>query len=222
MREIRSRISQRHGIELSPQQIQDLAASSARGDPRSAHRQPDACSISFARAPPRRPIALPQSADAGTRLQTMRSTKAAQLLRFFRRLLNPLLKLLFNPAPLVAALQAQARVNRDAAARAVELERRQTEWNALALPDPAAARHRSVANEHRDAVARACASKRSPRGSTSTTAASVRSRTRPPPTRSSQRPQEAAPAPAVHLRASSPVALKAAPASVPAQRRPGR
>jgi len=51
--------------------------------------------------------------------------------RFFRRLLNPLLKLLFNPAPLIAALQMQSRSNREVAARTAERERRQTEWNAL-------------------------------------------------------------------------------------------
>ena len=53
------------------------------------------------------------------------------LLRFFRRLLNPLLKLFFNPNPIAAALNAQSKVNRDAARREAGRERTQAEWNAL-------------------------------------------------------------------------------------------
>ena len=41
---------------------------------------------------------------------------------FFRRLFHPLMKLLFNPAPLITALQTQTRINRDAAARAADGE----------------------------------------------------------------------------------------------------
>jgi hypothetical protein len=57
--------------------------------------------------------------------------EGGSMVRFFRRLFNPLMNLLFNPAPLIAALQAQTQINRDAATRAAELERRQIEWNAL-------------------------------------------------------------------------------------------
>jgi hypothetical protein len=46
-------------------------------------------------------------------------------------LFNPILKLLFNPNPLVQTLSTQARLNKEAAARETERERRQTEWNAL-------------------------------------------------------------------------------------------
>ena len=53
------------------------------------------------------------------------------MLRFIRRLLNPLLKLFFNPTPVIDAFKTQARLNREAAAREAERERRQTEWNAL-------------------------------------------------------------------------------------------
>src|SRR5687768_13710220 len=56
---------------------------------------------------------------------------SSDLIGFFRRLFRPLLKLLFNPAPLAAAFAAQSRMNREAAERASERERRQTEWNAL-------------------------------------------------------------------------------------------
>src|SRR6185503_14334354 len=52
-------------------------------------------------------------------------------LRFVRRLLNPILKLFFNPNPLIRALNLQTRWNADAARREAERVRRQTEWNAL-------------------------------------------------------------------------------------------
>ena len=53
------------------------------------------------------------------------------ILRFIRRLLNPILKLFFNPTPLIQTLHTQARLNKQAATREAERERRQTEWNAL-------------------------------------------------------------------------------------------
>jgi hypothetical protein len=52
-------------------------------------------------------------------------------MRFMRRLLNPLLKLFFNPNPLIRALHIQAKLNVEAAERDAERDRRQTEWNAL-------------------------------------------------------------------------------------------
>jgi cell division protein FtsL len=52
-------------------------------------------------------------------------------LRLMRRLLNPLLKLFFNPNPVIRALHLQARLNVEAAERDAERDRRQTEWNAL-------------------------------------------------------------------------------------------
>jgi hypothetical protein len=48
-----------------------------------------------------------------------------------RRLLHPLLKLFFNPNPLIQALNTQARINQAVLAREAERERRQAEWNAL-------------------------------------------------------------------------------------------
>ena len=48
-----------------------------------------------------------------------------------RRLLNPLLKLFVNPTPVIHAFKTQVRLNREAATREAERERRQTEWNAL-------------------------------------------------------------------------------------------
>jgi hypothetical protein len=130
MRDIRTRISQRSGIELSNEQIQELAARRLEAilDPRTIN---PGLLDQLRKGAAAAPDPLPKSAEAERSISDDAIYEGGALLRFFRRLLNPLLKLLFNPAPLVAALQAQARTNRDATARAVELERRQTEWNAL-------------------------------------------------------------------------------------------
>lgn len=130
MREIRARVSQRHGIDLTPQQIQELAARRLEAvlDPRSLNPTLfDQLRKSASSAPE-----APAPAGEGELAITEDSIyEGSGAVRFFRRLLNPLLKLLFNPAPLIAALQTQSRLNRESAARAAERERRQTEWNAL-------------------------------------------------------------------------------------------
>ena len=130
MREIRSRIAQRSGIELSTQQIQDLASRRLEAilDPRTVNPTLLDQLRKGAAAPP---DPLPQGAGTEYSLSDDAIYEGSAVVRFFRRLFNPLMKLLFNPAPLVTALQTQAQINRDAAARASELERRQTEWNAL-------------------------------------------------------------------------------------------
>jgi hypothetical protein len=131
MRDIRARISQRHGIELSPQQIQDLAARRLESilDPRTVSPTLIEQLRKGASVAPD-PLRPSSEADYSFNENAIYDTDSG-FVRFFRRLLNPLLKLLFNPAPIVAALQTQARVNREAAARVVESERRQAEWNAL-------------------------------------------------------------------------------------------
>src|SRR5688572_19763779 len=130
MREIRNRISQRHGIELSTQQIQDLAARRLEAilEPRNINPTLLEQLRKGAAAPP---DPLPPGTDTADSFADDAIYAGSPVVRFFRRLFNPLLKLLFNPAPVVSALQAQGRLNRAAAARATELERRQTEWNAL-------------------------------------------------------------------------------------------
>ena len=52
-------------------------------------------------------------------------------MRFIRKLLNPILKLFFNPNPLIRALNIQSRLNDEMLAREAERDRRQAEWNAL-------------------------------------------------------------------------------------------
>jgi hypothetical protein len=56
-------------------------------------------------------------------------------LRFMRRLLNPILKLFFNPNPLINVLHTQAQFNADMLKREqrrkIEFDRSRAEWNAL-------------------------------------------------------------------------------------------
>jgi hypothetical protein len=131
MRDIRARIAQRHGIELSTQQIQELAARRLEAilDPRTINPSLMQQLRRGAGAAPEVPAA---AADAGYSFEETTLYESHRgLLRFLRRLLNPILKLFFNPTPLVHALHTQARLNQEAAAREAERERLQTEWNAL-------------------------------------------------------------------------------------------
>jgi hypothetical protein len=133
MRDIRARISQRHGIDLSNQQIQELAARRLEAilDPRTI--KPgllDELRRSAGAPPPQ-----PEPADAAELSYSFEDTTLYEssrgLLRGIRRLLNPILKLFFNPNPLIRALNLQARWNGETSRRLAERDRRQTEWNAL-------------------------------------------------------------------------------------------
>jgi hypothetical protein len=130
MRDIRARVSSRPGVELSNQQIQELAARRLEAilDPR--HIKP--AMLDQLRKTAGEPVEAAASSDGGYAFEdtTLYDTHRG-LLRFIRGLLNPILKLFFNPTPLVQALNAQARLNREAAEREAERERRQAEWNAL-------------------------------------------------------------------------------------------
>lgn len=130
MRDIRSRISQRHGIELTPQQIQDLAARRLEAilDPRNVN---PTLFDQLRKGAAAAPEPQPQAADQASAIADDAIYEGGAVLRFFRRLFNPLLKLLFDPAPLTTAIRAQAQITREAAIRAAERERIQTEWNAL-------------------------------------------------------------------------------------------
>jgi hypothetical protein len=131
VREIKSRISQRHGIDLSAQQIQELAARRLEAilDPRTV--KPGLLDQLRKAAGAPADISPSEPPDAFTfEDHTIYDTHNG-LLRFLRKLFNPLLKLFFNPNPIAAALNAQAKVNREAARRESERERTQAEWNAL-------------------------------------------------------------------------------------------
>jgi hypothetical protein len=130
MRDIRARISQRHGIELSTQQIQDLAARRLEAilDPRTVNPSLLEQLRKSAAVTPE-PLPPPEPDRAFEEAAIYDSHRP--VMRFVRRLLNPLLKLFFNPSPLVHAVRLQNEAARAAAARVAEHERRQTEWNAL-------------------------------------------------------------------------------------------
>ena len=131
MREIRARISQRHGIDLTTQQIQELAARRLEAilDPRTVKpslleqlRRSAGAPVDTRPSDP----ALSYSFEATTLYES-----PSGFVRFMRRLLQPVLKLFFNPNPLIQAMHTQAQINQAALAREAERVRRQAEWNAL-------------------------------------------------------------------------------------------
>ena len=134
MRDIRTRIAQRSGIELSNQQIQELAARRLEAilDPRGLkpelldqlRRSAGERSVSV-------DVTTPGSAQSYPFDEATLYDSPNALLRFIRKLLRPILRLLFNPTPIAHALALQSRLNGEIAAREAERDRRQAEWNAL-------------------------------------------------------------------------------------------
>src|SRR6266550_935327 len=108
MEQIRTRIREKRGVDYTEQQLRELAAVKLEKflDPRGVRsdllqqfnrRQPAAIE----------PIVLPVFEFEDTTIyETHRG-----ILRFIRRLLNPILKLLFNPNALIHALHAQTKIN---------------------------------------------------------------------------------------------------------------
>jgi hypothetical protein len=103
MEQIRERVREKRGVDYTEQQIRELAAVKLEKflDPRGVrsdlldqfrHTQPDA-----------RPN---YAFEAETLFETHRAP-----IRWIRRLLRPVLKLLFNPNPLIQALHIQAQLN---------------------------------------------------------------------------------------------------------------
>ncbi len=131
MRDIRARIAQRHGIELTNQQIQELAARRLESilDPRSVKPALLDQLRRAAGTPPAPAAAAPEPRYTFEDTTLYESHRG--LMRFIRKLLNPILKLFFNPNPLIRALNVQSQLNTEAVAREAERDRRQAEWNAL-------------------------------------------------------------------------------------------
>lgn len=132
MRDIRARIAKGAGIELSNQQIQELAARRLEAilDPRSIKpalldqlRKSAGTPMAAERDQPLTPGFV---FEENTLFETHRG-----LLRFLRGLFKPFLTLFFNPKPLVQALTTQAKLNQEIAGRDADRDRRQAEWNAL-------------------------------------------------------------------------------------------
>ena len=108
MEQIRTRIREKRGVDYTEEQIRELAAVKLEKflDPRGVRSD---LLDQFRKAMPAyQPPVLPNySFEADTLFESHRG-----VIRFFRKLFNPLLKLfLFNPNPLIQALNIQARLN---------------------------------------------------------------------------------------------------------------
>lgn len=125
MEQIRARIREKRGVDYTEEQIRELAAVKLQKflDPRGVRS--DLLDQFRKTQPPYQPPELPNYAFEDTTL--FDSHRGA--LRFIRKLLNPILKLFFNPNPLIQALHIQSRVNTMLAEREARLEasRRSTE-----------------------------------------------------------------------------------------------
>jgi len=130
MREIRARIAKGSGIDLTNQQIQELAARRLEAilDPRTVKPALLDQLRRGAAAPAESPAA---AATTLTVEEQALYDSTNGFIRFMRRLLNPLFTLFIDPAPLVAALKTQSTINEEAQTREAARDRRQTEWNAL-------------------------------------------------------------------------------------------
>src|SRR3984885_11238473 len=107
MEQIRARIREKRGVDYTEQQIQELATVKLERflDPRGVRSD---LLDQFRKAQPAyEPPELPNFAfEESTLFESHRAP-----IRWMRRLLAPLLKLLFNPNPLIQALNIQSRLN---------------------------------------------------------------------------------------------------------------
>jgi hypothetical protein len=131
MRDIRARIAQHHGIELTNQQIQDLAARRLEAilDPRAIKPALLDELRRSAGTPVPAPPVTPEPAYTFDDTTLFASQNA--FVRLLRKLFAPFLRLLFNPKPIARALGMQSRLNVEAAQREAARTQQQAEWNAL-------------------------------------------------------------------------------------------
>jgi hypothetical protein len=118
MEQIRARIREKRGVDYTEQQIRELAAVKLEKflDPRGVRSD---LLEQFRKAQPvYEPPELPNFAFEDTTL--FESHRGP--LRWIRRLLQPILKLFFNPNPLIHALNIQARLNTMSAEREARRE----------------------------------------------------------------------------------------------------
>ena len=119
MEQIRTRIREKRGVDYTEQQLRELAAVKLEKflDPRGVRSD---LLEQFRQHQPRYepPIVPSFSFEDTTMFETHRGA-----LRFIRKLLNPILKLFFNPNALIHALHAQSEINQ------VNLEREVTREN---------------------------------------------------------------------------------------------
>ena len=126
MKEIRSRISDKHGIDLTTQQIQELAARRLEAilDPRAIK---PSLMDELRRAAGLPADTTPSEAEGDDSIdESALYASRNGFLNSIRRLFN-----LLNPKAIVDALNALSKKMKAVAGREAELRRRQTEWNAL-------------------------------------------------------------------------------------------
>ena len=107
MEQIRARIREKRGVDYTEQQIRELAAVKLEKflDPRGVRSD-------LLEQFRRRSRAYTRRRCRTTRSKTRRSTsRIAAPLRWIRQLLQPILKLFFNPNPLIQALHIQSQLN---------------------------------------------------------------------------------------------------------------
>ena len=104
MEQIRARIREKRGVDYTEQQIRELAAVKLEKflDPRSVRSD----LLEYFRKTPPPPERPNYQFGEDTLFETHRG-----IVRWFRRLLQPILKLFFNPNPLIQALHIQSRLN---------------------------------------------------------------------------------------------------------------
>jgi hypothetical protein len=132
IRELRARIATERGVELSTTQVAELAArrletvlAPGQADQALLARLRESATSGATAVPA--PAPLPAYTFDASSLYG----SGGGLVGLLRRVFRPLLRLLFDPDPLVEALSTQARVNAELAARAQQVATRQAEWNAL-------------------------------------------------------------------------------------------
>jgi hypothetical protein len=105
MRQIRSRIREKRGVDYTEEEIRELANVKLERflDPRGVRSD---LLDQFRRSK----AALPAPQNFAFEEETLYETHRG-FIRWIRRLLNPLLKLLFNPNPLIQALHIQSELN---------------------------------------------------------------------------------------------------------------
>jgi hypothetical protein len=134
MKQIRARIQEKRGVDYTEDQIREIAAVRLEKflDPKSLRsdllEQFRRSRPAIPAEPP--PVEPPYTFSDETIYETHRGS-----LRFLRKLFNPLLKLLFNPNPLITALHKQVEFNVDLLKREqrrkIEFDRSRADWNAL-------------------------------------------------------------------------------------------
>ena len=129
MRQVRTRIAERQGVDYTESHVQQIASTrlDALLDPKNL--RPELLEQFKRGRTAAPPTAAQEPAYTFEDATLFESTRAP--LRWIRRLLLPVLKLFFNPNPLIQALHIQARLNVDAAQRDARHDQLQAEWNTL-------------------------------------------------------------------------------------------